>query len=405
MEWNREDISTRIGSGMFHLCDMYRQEDFIFFSAMDFNGLFRKRRGESICEFLGAFPGEEISGERLHRKVIHRDGVLYFTPFRAHGISTYHMRTGRFEYFPIRGHEHRAAMYSNALRYGDTLYLIPENENEAFLLFDMNEGSFQEMDAFWQRVREQIDETEMLVTESRASLMVGNRIYILFSGTRYVAEMDLQGNRIEVHCAPKGYELRNIYYDGTFFWFTAMDRPLILRSNLDFGDFGEYGGMEGTDNITYGFVEKCQEHLLVFPYQGNVISEIDTKGKRIISLAEIPARDEKGLNTTPYFKIEAEENRVICYPCSCHGIYIYDLAEGRAEREALAFGSDCRQYLKEVKLDAFGRKNGNGFIIQEGEYQNDTLENFVKWIQKSAGSGEKDTPHCGREIWQYLIGK
>ena len=67
---------------MIHIC---------IFSALDFNGLFRMRLGETKAEFLMHFPGDAVWQKVLHRQVLCVEDCLFFIPYRAHGISVFNL--------------------------------------------------------------------------------------------------------------------------------------------------------------------------------------------------------------------------------------------------------------------------------------------------------------------------
>lgn len=81
--------------------DMFDDGDNFWFTAIEYNALFKMSKYSFDVEYIGSFPDEEAYGHRLYTSINECSGKLFFTPCAAHEIGVYDMETHRFEKISI----------------------------------------------------------------------------------------------------------------------------------------------------------------------------------------------------------------------------------------------------------------------------------------------------------------
>lgn len=95
--------------------------DFLWVSAMKFNGLFKIDLRTKEINFVGCFPYEKLYG-RLHLdRIIEHNNKLYFVPFESNYIHIYDIEKNTFEGIKI---ERKAGRYHGGIKYGDKIFFI-----------------------------------------------------------------------------------------------------------------------------------------------------------------------------------------------------------------------------------------------------------------------------------------
>ena len=94
----QEDGSKRWEFAIFDFIDY---KGYYWFSAGDYNALFRMDKKTKKIEYLGSFPNEDILAERLYTTVTEWRGKLYFAPCTACEIGVYDTENNKFEKISI----------------------------------------------------------------------------------------------------------------------------------------------------------------------------------------------------------------------------------------------------------------------------------------------------------------
>lgn len=77
--------------------DVLDDGKYLWFSAIEYNALFRVDKRNMNIEYVGYFPDEDFFAYRLYTSINEYNGKLFFTPCSAHEIGVYDMKENRFE--------------------------------------------------------------------------------------------------------------------------------------------------------------------------------------------------------------------------------------------------------------------------------------------------------------------
>lgn len=80
---------------------MYYDGHHVWFTASEFNGLFKMDANTYKVEFLGQFPDEEVEEHRLYKEIVENNGKLYFAPYNAQNIAVYDKEKSSFYSIPL----------------------------------------------------------------------------------------------------------------------------------------------------------------------------------------------------------------------------------------------------------------------------------------------------------------
>lgn len=77
--------------------DMFDDGEYLWFTSIEYNALFKMSKRTFQVDYIGSFPGEEMYGYRLYTTINEWNDKLFFTPCSACEIGVYDMRNKRFE--------------------------------------------------------------------------------------------------------------------------------------------------------------------------------------------------------------------------------------------------------------------------------------------------------------------
>lgn len=81
--------------------DMFDNGEYLWFTSLDYNALFKMSKCTFSAEYVGSFPDEDFYRYRLYTSINEHDGKLFFTPCSAHEIGVYDMKNQCFEKISI----------------------------------------------------------------------------------------------------------------------------------------------------------------------------------------------------------------------------------------------------------------------------------------------------------------
>ena len=106
----------------------------IYFSAKNFNGLFKLNLYDKSVHFIAHFPGDEVWTEHMHQFAIQHKGFMYFIPYFAHYLTKYNLQNGEIEKICIFNNCCDKAI-SCVLEFEHKYVLIPRKLSNPFAIF------------------------------------------------------------------------------------------------------------------------------------------------------------------------------------------------------------------------------------------------------------------------------
>lgn len=115
----------------------------IYFSAKNYNGLFKLRLEDSSVSFVTHFPGDELWIEHMHQFAFSINQYIYFIPYFAHYISKYNIESGEIVKIALFEGDGMSAI-SNVINRKNKYFLIPRELSNPIAVLDpeMDEISY-----------------------------------------------------------------------------------------------------------------------------------------------------------------------------------------------------------------------------------------------------------------------
>ena len=233
--------NDKIGTNYLSFSDAYVDEDDIWFSANEFNGLFHMNLKTGMTVNKAVFPGEDMYRSNLYQKVVKYNNKLFFIPFYAKDMAEYDLSSGEISKIQIDS-SIATYRYHTCIIYHDWLYLLPLG-NVPCLKYNMNTREMVNLD-FW---NEELKKYKLNLGSgysifSCAYLLKG-KIYAPMGLDHVLFEFDLLDDTIIIHKIGQHSGYTDIQHDGENFWLLPREKAPVLQWNPETKDenyFKEY---------------------------------------------------------------------------------------------------------------------------------------------------------------------
>ena len=312
--------------------DAYFDKEYMYFSALDFNGLFRVKKGEHNAEFIMHFPGDLSWQMMMHRQIINVGRTLFFIPFNAHGISVYHIDEDKMEYISIPC-ENKLLNFSNAIHIKNKYLLIPNYMKQPFVWLDPYTQSVVIEDRLETIRKELYQSNNLAAVDFYGSICIENNLYINVCETKKLLNINLDTFDVKVIDIPFENTHNIIYYKNDL-WFSLNEPNKIFRYNLNTHEYLEYIFEEDSEikRPIYAFLP-FNDTIITIPRMGNHIYIYDNKLDKWNVLVDVFNGDfERVLKWFTLFmghKINNEE--VFLFPRSGNGMLIINPNDTKIE--------------------------------------------------------------------------
>lgn len=214
---------------IFKFNDVCFMEGWFYFSAIEFNGLFRWKEGQPKAEFVSSFDGEQTLQENLHSHVVLYERKMYFIPFNGSGVSIYDVDSGKMDFVSITGDIGTKAKIATAFIMECKLYLIPTNNVNDFRILDLQKGEMGNWEELTARLKElRVD----YYCDVYGAVLKNNEIYITIFGTGIIVKFNLLNN-----CFKKmfyeNHKMGNISLIGEDCYITTCDGRIYKLNEQD----------------------------------------------------------------------------------------------------------------------------------------------------------------------------
>lgn len=318
--------------------DAYIDGEYLFFSARDFNGFFRLKKGEKYAEWLGRFPGEAPWHKGLHFKIVEYGGKLFFTPFSGHGIHIYDLEKKDLRFYPLHGE--RTYSFSNAIEIDGKIYLIPLNLRTPFVVYDINSGNAWEDDGFWPYLRNSSGLNEKHFIGGFGCTAADEKIYITIVGLEAVICYDIRSKRL---CLKKlGFMPRGIHYFDGLFYFTVVSSHKIVIYDEKKDTIKEVAPESGNGR-EWPVLSILKHHGRLFLMPGGShtdIMAVSFSGENIEAESfPLIEAEQKIQYSNLYKNYRQKGSQVLFLPKAGNGILVFDLDQKTREVHRAECGS------------------------------------------------------------------
>lgn len=208
----------------------------IWFSAMDFNGLFEKNIETGEVHSVGMFPDEPYAKTRLYIASELVGRKIYFAPFKAENIAVFDLEEQRFKRIVIDSDrldgKSNITKYTGTALCGKYLYMLP-TFSSSILRIDTENDTVEYITGWKEKVRSFIFDEDMAFFRGQ-SVEINNKLFIPFANVNAVLELDLITLQTTVHrIGTESVGYSGICYDGYKFWLSPRKFDHIVSWNME----------------------------------------------------------------------------------------------------------------------------------------------------------------------------
>ncbi len=285
-----------------------------WFSALEFNALFKINKTSFELECAGGFPGEEPDGYRMYYSLISRGGKLYFAPRSAGGIGVYDVETGSFERIEVpapvqtdglaRGYEEKTK-FARIIHAEGFLYFLPASY-PGILIYDTLKKTLEIRNDWLKPLNEMIFDPKLSYFTGGVVDWRKRAVVAVCAAADAVAEISLDGGVSSV----KSLGNNNTPYvdiimaDG-FYWLLVWGAAALARVDPETYERKEFTAdlpeFKSKDKKWFQKITRFGNLLYLTPYEAErpVVFDMETG---VFSYAE-PADANSGGNFFMYSEI------------------------------------------------------------------------------------------------------
>lgn len=183
--------------------DIVFDRDHIFFSAGQFNGLFRAKIYNGKAEFIGFFPNDTKRQARLHGDAFRYKDEILFLPDLSDYFSLYHITAGSFESIPFPNDGRALASMEfwpkvvTGILAGSCVYAFG-TKYPYIICYDFETKKLKRYDANLEQLK-LYGYKEGEIFFLRDVCQIGNSIFIRTYTDNVIAEFDIEAEKIIFH--------------------------------------------------------------------------------------------------------------------------------------------------------------------------------------------------------------
>lgn len=253
--------------------DCVQIENYIWFSANDFNGLCRLNIATGKTEYIAQFPNEYQNADRLYTKIYRSGNKLIFMPHSARNIAVYGLDSEKLISISLDELE------DTDLEYEDK-YQFVEAYNESLYFFDIFAGVIKMniTTGRLSRVRTSVRKKGVLFDKHAR---VANKVYGVFIGSNSVYIFDLETETCEVKSLHKKMiELQFCFHVDCDLYFGTKNS--LFQCNESLNGWREVYSESGAEWIN-GYYD--QRVFFLCDTNQKKVSVIDENGRKIHTLS------------------------------------------------------------------------------------------------------------------------
>lgn len=213
-----------------HFRDAYISNEKLFFSAVEMNGLFYRKRNESTAKFIARFPGENQFQSNLHSQIIEYGGKLYFIPLNGKGVSFYDLNNLAIETIPYEGN--RVIEIIKAFLINTDILLLPLNSKTPFLIFHTKNNTYERLQYIEDEISKVIKKEKIWI-DTFSAIMENEVLYLALPGTDILVKCDLNNHSVKIKKLENGFMFNAVTYSCGRIYMSTMNCPDLIEYNIN----------------------------------------------------------------------------------------------------------------------------------------------------------------------------
>lgn len=247
-------------------------DDFLYFSSLNCNGLYRMKISDVQAEFIGIFPNEKLDIRHLHGAIKGFEGKLYFAPYVGNCLNIFDINKGEFTTIDLTSYvgDVKGKFYGIHV-YHRKVILVPSRV-KAIIVYDIDSQKIECHSEWVESVDKFIDNS--IPPIKNGSFINDDRLFIPYS--LYAALIEISLTDFEV----KVTEFENIncgFVDAIFMtennkvYLLANGKGSIYEVDLYTNEIIEYASNEDFNDVPFPYIKMIDMHnsILLVMYQAD----------------------------------------------------------------------------------------------------------------------------------------
>jgi hypothetical protein len=329
---------------------LYDDSKYFWFTAINFNALFRMDKESWQAEYMGSFPGEKMNGWSLYEAVTAVGGNLYFAPYAAEAIGVYTPGDRIFASYTLAipslqttVEYNKQSKFSACVGWGDFVFFagitVP-----AVARLDTRTGL---VDYFsdWVQSLEDIGGLSKDGLYFGRILPVDRHLIMPACCANAVVVFDMESCVSVVHVVGSANcRYFDVCYDGECYWLSPLHDGPVVKWNRETGEYKEF------DNFPLGYNRANYAHraiifatgqIWLLPYQANMALRINRQTEEMEIVLEFQAECEhiwrRNDDFLPinYIAVHADEHTLYAHTGKTNRLIACNFRTGSRREEAV----------------------------------------------------------------------
>lgn len=273
--------------------DAVEHGNYVWFSNLSFNGLFRTHIRTRETEFVQFFPNESVLAQQLHLKCFLYENHIIFLPWASNKIQIYDIASENMSTLLL---DCSKAYISGVIQKDDILLLFPFFKSGHLYKMDMNTLEISKCEVFNHSVNDWVSDDRSILSYNY--VCHDNHVMFAISETKNIGVWDLSTDSLAVEQIKSARISVLSLYNGRLFASITTDSKLY-EINMAIHSEKIIGGncnslKKHGSPVPYEWycVDECNDKLLVYPWNADGIYEIvNNKLEKRLNISEFDFSD------------------------------------------------------------------------------------------------------------------
>lgn len=353
------DISKESQSVSLSFGNLFDDGDDFWFTAREFNGLFKMDKQTWKTEYMGCFPDEPVDGQRLYGQIASCEGKLYFAPDFASTIAEYDTTSRKFRKIEIPYLEgtffqdFSGTKFNEVFHYQDWLFFIG-SYYPGILRLNIKNGR-ADIYTEWLAPLSELA-AEFGGPYFKSACVVDTCIAIAALNANAVVLFDMVSCKSIVHeVGNKANRYTGICFDGNDYWLSPRYAGSVVRWSPE-TSYKEYDRFPA--NFSYGKVSfwgicYISGHVWLFPNQANMTLKINIGDESITVSEEFPTESHSDDPASEYIYLRVLDGKIFAFTGKSKKLIKYDCEFQQRQEDHIVVSADDLSVL--VRTDIFNK--------------------------------------------------
>ena len=397
----------------FSVFDAYFDGENIWFAAIEYNALWRKRLNDDTLEYVGSFPNEKMLQWRLYTSVCEHRGKLYFIPGAACEIGVYDISEKKFSKINIgiKKEENDTSdirylkKYVSAFVIDDKLVMIPCCYDK-IIMYDLNTEIIEMDSSLFELLKEKYkgsitsSEGKFYLCWNAKIIDKENVVFDLHSNTNTFVKYNMSKNTwVEYSAGDKGYSYNFIEYQGGNIWLYDDKKMLLISYSMKDEEYETFNLPVIGKNMLFSNMFAYGEYLFFLSASGKSVIRFSLENRTFDYVEELVSKD------LSFSSVAVKNNDFLCLYAPQEQSFVICQNDKWKFLPCKINRKNMIKLKDQVYLEM--RRDGKVIVVEGADYDTD---DFIRIIQYGNYLTQRDSNRfaalmelSGKKIYKYMI--